>query len=240
MQYYTSHITAGNLRGLILSLAHSLRNNTDHVEKASKKLYDQLIAPLQPALQQHQIQTLVWVPDGILRLISPAALFDGKQYLIEQYAIATSPGLTLLDAVPMQEDGMRVLLAGMSVPGPVLEQLPTAWANDLAETSARGLNLGKPKSRALPNVHLEMNTAAKECQPKQRAALTAVSRATRQQALKTILSLPGVEQEMHSLQQDVPNTLLLNETFTVGNFKQQLLQRKRVALPSIPDFQVVL
>ena len=47
----------------------------------------------EPWLRQYQVQTLVIVPDGVLRLIPLGALYDGEHYLIERYAIATFPVL---------------------------------------------------------------------------------------------------------------------------------------------------
>lgn len=43
-----------------------------------------------------------------------AALYDGKQYLVEKYAIALTPGLQLLDPKPFAGDRLNALLAGIS------------------------------------------------------------------------------------------------------------------------------
>jgi CHAT domain-containing protein/tetratricopeptide (TPR) repeat protein len=63
----------------------------------SQRLYDWLIRPALPQLVDHQIETLVFVPDGILRNLPLATLHDGSHYLVEQFAIALSPGMQLLD-----------------------------------------------------------------------------------------------------------------------------------------------
>lgn len=60
-----------------------------------KTLYDWLIRPLQEKKHLDNIATLVFVPDEKLRLLPIAALYDGEKYLVEQYAIAVVPGLTL-------------------------------------------------------------------------------------------------------------------------------------------------
>ena len=41
------------------------------------------------------------VPDGPLRTIPFGALHDGKQFLINRFAFATTPGLTLTDPHPL-------------------------------------------------------------------------------------------------------------------------------------------
>ncbi|MBD2410971.1 CHAT domain-containing protein [Nostoc calcicola FACHB-3891] len=63
----------------------------------SQQVYNWLIEPLEADLAQSQIKTLVFVLDGSLRNIPMAALYNSKQYLIEKYSVALSPGLQLLE-----------------------------------------------------------------------------------------------------------------------------------------------
>ena len=72
----------------------------------AQQLYDWLIRPIAPLLPP-SIDTLVIVPDGALRTIPFSALHDGNRFLIQQYAIATSPGLTLTDARPFHRPGVK-------------------------------------------------------------------------------------------------------------------------------------
>lgn len=60
-----------------------------------RQLYDWLIAPFEPALARSAIKTLVFVPDGELRNIPMAALFDGETYLVSRYSVAIAPRLAL-------------------------------------------------------------------------------------------------------------------------------------------------
>jgi CHAT domain-containing protein len=218
VQHYVQPISVQDLEGDILSMAHSLRNKTDLAGRYSRKFYEQLIAPIQSSLQQHRIQTLVWVPDGMLRLVSPAAFYDGEHYLIEKYTVVTSPGLSLFDPSPMPQGNIQALLAGMSKPGPVVGHLPGAWVNGINENNLRGIAPRQTGSRGLPVVQGMDKTRHGNSEGLARTA-------TREQDLKNLLSLPGVEQEMNSLKGGMPNTLLMNETFTVDNFKNQLLQQ---------------
>ena len=79
----------------------------------SQQIYDWLIRPLEPELIQHKIQTLVFVPDGALRTIPFSALHDGKSFLIQQYAIAMTPGLDLTDPRPLNLEKIRTLAGGL-------------------------------------------------------------------------------------------------------------------------------
>jgi CHAT domain-containing protein len=56
----------------------------------------------------------VFVPDGVFRNIPMATLYDGKQYLIENYRVALTPGLTLLSPEALQKKGLNTLFAGLT------------------------------------------------------------------------------------------------------------------------------
>ncbi|MEO6202830.1 MAG: CHAT domain-containing protein [Nitrospirales bacterium] len=80
----------------------------------AQDLYDLLIRPLEPYLDEFNIQTLVFVPDGPLRTIPMGPLHDGKQFLIQKYAVAMTPGLTLTDAHPLDREHVNLLSIGLS------------------------------------------------------------------------------------------------------------------------------
>ncbi|RMH77912.1 MAG: CHAT domain-containing protein [Cyanobacteria bacterium J007] len=77
----------------------------------ARQLYDWLIRPAEPLLEQANIQTLVFVLDGFLRNLPMSALYDGEQFLIEKYRIALTPGLQLLE-LPSQLSQNRAMLTG--------------------------------------------------------------------------------------------------------------------------------
>ena len=54
-----------------------------------------------------------FVPDGALRTIPMSALHDGNHFLVERYAVAVTPGLSLVDPHPLDR-AARLLLAGVS------------------------------------------------------------------------------------------------------------------------------
>jgi len=80
----------------------------------ARQLYDWLIRPVEPLLKKHQVDTLVVVPDGKLRMIPFSTLQDGEHFLIEKYALALSPGMTLLDPHPIRWQDSKMLLVGLS------------------------------------------------------------------------------------------------------------------------------
>jgi len=80
----------------------------------ARQLYDWLVRPLEPDLASVRIDTLVFVPDGPLRTIPMAALHDGKQFLVQKYALAITPGLNLTDPRPVDRRNMKVLAVGVT------------------------------------------------------------------------------------------------------------------------------
>jgi CHAT domain-containing protein len=132
----------------------------------SQQVYDWLITPTLEALHQNDVKTLVFVLDGSLRNIPMAALYDGQQYLIEQFNVALTPGLQLLAPRPLAETNRNVLLGALTesrqgfpaLPGVIQEmdaiasQLPTQVF--LNEAFTRGnLEAGIERSGS-PIVHL--------------------------------------------------------------------------------------
>ena len=60
-----------------------------------EELYTLLIEQFEDLLVENDVKTLLFVPDGVLRTIPIAALYDGDSFLVEKYAVATTPGLKL-------------------------------------------------------------------------------------------------------------------------------------------------
>ncbi|WP_413166793.1 CHAT domain-containing protein [Capilliphycus salinus ALCB114379] len=79
-----------------------------------EELYNDLIAPFVSELNSAQIKTLIFVQDGLLRSIPMAALYDGEQFLVEKYAIATTPGLRLTSPQPFNLGNLRTLALGLT------------------------------------------------------------------------------------------------------------------------------
>ncbi|MGA2673366.1 MAG: tetratricopeptide repeat protein [Terracidiphilus sp.] len=66
-----------------------LRTPASDPKPMAQELYKILIAPVKTDLDQAEAQTLVWSLDGVLRYVPIAALYDGKQYVVEKYNTVT-------------------------------------------------------------------------------------------------------------------------------------------------------
>ncbi|MBD2451772.1 tetratricopeptide repeat protein [Nostoc sp. FACHB-152] len=91
------------------------RSDLENTYKArAQQVYDWFIRPFIADLEKEKIETSVFIQDGILRSIPIAALFDGKQFLIEKYAIAFAPALTLTNPQQSNPEKLRVLAFGLT------------------------------------------------------------------------------------------------------------------------------
>lgn len=199
----------------------SLRNG--YKNQDNQKLYNILFKPLEPFLQQQKIKTLVYIPDGVLRLLPLSVLSDGKQYLIERYAIATIPGLNLLNAKVDSSKIEQSLLVGLSQPTvEAVSQLPQSMLSQLGGYSPK---LNDENQRGLKAKNRSINPPLSSIFNQQSKPVTDIKVWASQQhfleGLTTAFTLPGVTQEIKQIAKGLPNQTLLNQQFTLDNFQQQ-------------------
>ena len=115
MRRFTSPVSAEALTREVRSFRILLEKRTTHQYLPhAQKLYDWLVRPVAAELEKAGIDTLVIVPDGPLRTIPLGALHDGKQFLVQRYAVATTPGLTLTDPQPIKRERANLLIHGLT------------------------------------------------------------------------------------------------------------------------------
>ncbi|WP_427162048.1 CHAT domain-containing protein [Aliinostoc sp. HNIBRCY26] len=85
----------------------------DYIE-SSQQLYEWLIQPIEGELQKYGVQNLVFIMDSGLRSLPIAALYDGKQYLVEKYSVGLMPSLSLTDTKYVDVRKAQVLSMGAS------------------------------------------------------------------------------------------------------------------------------
>ena len=133
---HTEIISQTDLENIVQQLRYNLiqPDKLLEVQQLSSQVYNWLIRPFQAELIKQETKTLVFVLDDILKTVPMATLYDGEQYLIEQYALALTPGLRLLNSNKKSEFS-QVLAGGVSEP----------------------LQVGRRKFTGLKNVTNELN-----------------------------------------------------------------------------------
>jgi CHAT domain-containing protein len=114
LRHYASPVPEVEVNRVVGKLKRELQTSRGRPLSLSQTVYNWLIRPIEADLKSAQVETLVFIPDGILRNIPMAALNDGQTYLAQQYNLATTPGLLLLDSSPLQARKLKVITAGLT------------------------------------------------------------------------------------------------------------------------------
>jgi len=139
-----------------------LVENTQTLLPILERIYSWLIEPLETELSSGEIETLVFVLSGKLQNVPMAALYDGKQYLLEKYSVALAPSLQLLDSKPTPRSELKVLAAGLSEQVEIEGEIFPALANvpqELAQIKAIF-----PKSQQLLDQEFTQNNIEQQLQ----------------------------------------------------------------------------
>jgi tetratricopeptide (TPR) repeat protein len=80
------------------------------------QLYDWIIRPFAEDIKPDKIKTLVFIQDEFLRSVPMAALYDSQQqkYLVETYAVATTPSLRLTTPKIRDRSTQKALILGLT------------------------------------------------------------------------------------------------------------------------------
>lgn len=115
---WTSPVPSETLESKVRLLRHQLeyeRGIPSHIA-TSEFLHDAVIAPCLGHLRKCGVRHIVFVPEGAFASVPPAALRspESNRYLIEEFSISVSPGLSLLPNDESASGPSSVLLAGVS------------------------------------------------------------------------------------------------------------------------------
>jgi CHAT domain-containing protein len=116
LRSYVTHKSQAEIEQTLESFLVALNPVSDSKDRdqLSQQIYDWLIRPEEEEQAFIDTKTLVFVLDGRLRNIPIAALYDGKQYLIEKYAVALSPGLQLMATRSLHQNHISAIVGGIS------------------------------------------------------------------------------------------------------------------------------
>lgn len=127
-QFTQNGVTKTQMTDMVKALRTHLDDQSLVEEKLilelAQPLYQWLIQPIVPILEMQKIDTLVVVPRGILLTIPFAVLHDGKQFLMERYALAmtTSVKLTAPNSNTLADNNIAVLSGGLTEIAPEIQE----------------------------------------------------------------------------------------------------------------------
>jgi CHAT domain-containing protein/Tfp pilus assembly protein PilF len=115
IQIFPVHARREQIEETALEFRKSLENRDQELYRGyAGQLYIWLIRPMAEILQEAEIKTLLIVPDDVLRLVPFAALYDGFDYLIKQYAIAYLPKISGMNPKWLPRKNVNLLFGGLS------------------------------------------------------------------------------------------------------------------------------
>ncbi len=232
----TSNVKKDELEKSVVQLAKNLRNSLFH-EELGRQVYSWTVALFEPTLNAKGVDTLVIVPDGVFRMIPPAALWTGEKFLGEKYAVVIEPALTLLDPTPLPKGQRNTLLAGVSKPGPVVLDLPESLWNQLTKIEPSGINR---KIRGISIKQADPKQAASEVAKPSDPKTVKLQSANRNQEesdiaandnkeviekIREILELPGVDKEIADLSKNLHGQKLMNSEFLRERFSGEIREQ---------------
>ncbi|MEB3218850.1 MAG: CHAT domain-containing protein [Nostocales cyanobacterium 94392] len=116
LQHYTIAISQNELETMVQKMRHAIGRKFLKKQHFAicQEIYNLLVKPLEADLAANNIKTLAFVLDGSLKNVPIAALYDGKQYLLEKYNLALAPGMQLLAPQPLESQKIKVLVGALS------------------------------------------------------------------------------------------------------------------------------
>lgn len=93
----------------ILEFRIALEDPKSDATIPAKKLYDWLIKPLEKDLSEAEVKSIIYAPDGQLRYIPLAALYDGEQWLGQRFAVNNITAFSLTKFTRKTASQPRVL-----------------------------------------------------------------------------------------------------------------------------------
>lgn len=137
LRHYTTQKSQEELQAVFKQSIASMNRLSFTKERlpVAQQLYEWLVRPAEKDLEKNNIKTLVFVLDGYLRNLSLATLHDGKEYLIQKYSLAITPGLQLIEPKPLNQEGITAIAGALTEARQGFAALP-AVASEIKEISA--------------------------------------------------------------------------------------------------------
>ncbi|MBF0320471.1 MAG: CHAT domain-containing protein, partial [Nitrospirae bacterium] len=157
IKMYHVNISSGDYNREVLTFRRLLEKRTTmEYLPHGQRLYDILIRPIEQDLALNETDTIVYVPDRVLRMVPLGALHDGKDFLIRKYAVAGTVGVFLTDAGAFKaEKDSRMLVTALTEPRQGYVPLPFILDEVKGIGQAYNSNLLMNEKFVLPNLKSE-------------------------------------------------------------------------------------
>ena len=117
-QVYDINVSRAEVMTEVEAFVKALRNpylspKSDYLPPA-QKLYQWIIQPLSPTLDEDKIDSLIFCLGKGLRILPLSALHNGDKFLIQEYAVSRLPAFSLTDMTAESLNNQNILAMGAS------------------------------------------------------------------------------------------------------------------------------
>ncbi len=105
----TTSVSQRELSDTVGELKRMLSTDVLDAQPSARQLYDWLIRPLEKTLADRQIENIIYLPDGVLRYVPIAALYDGEQWFAQKYQSHNITAATIDDLTAKPDSDLSVL-----------------------------------------------------------------------------------------------------------------------------------
>ncbi len=116
VERFSTPVSQADLEKSINDLQKSLRNKAFDAKAPAQKLYSWLIRPLDETLARHQVENIIYLPDGALRYVPLAAFHDGQQWLVQKYQSHNITAAALNDLTAPNGSSLSVIAGAFTDP----------------------------------------------------------------------------------------------------------------------------
>mgnify|MGYP001145779798 CR=1 FL=1 len=110
--HYTTQVLETELSQTIHQFQNKLKTDVLDPAAEAQQLYTWLIQPLEATLAEQNIESLIYLPDGVLRYVPIAVLHDGHHWLTEKYQSYNITAAAIDDLTAPTSQAALTVLAG--------------------------------------------------------------------------------------------------------------------------------
>ncbi|OKH32370.1 hypothetical protein NIES2119_26405 [[Phormidium ambiguum] IAM M-71] len=103
------NVKKADLNRAIVEFRMALENPNSDAKAPALKLYNWLIKPIEKDLKQAEAKSIIYAPDGQLRYIPLAALYDGEQWLVQRFVTNNITAMSLTKFIRQRTSQPQVL-----------------------------------------------------------------------------------------------------------------------------------
>ncbi len=122
---YAINVPSSKINDLVIEFRNSIANPASDPRPIAEKIYNLIIKPIREKIDSLGATTLIFSLDGNLRYIPMGALFDGKQWLVENYDIILFNEATQSFNSPQQGATKHIAAMGVTLQSQGFSALPS-------------------------------------------------------------------------------------------------------------------